>query len=69
MKPRVKEDYENRVLPELVKHFKYGNTMQAPRLVKIVLNMGVGEATQNVKLLDGAAVSVRGWETSAGMPG
>ena len=54
MKPRVKEDYEERVLPELVKHFKYGNTMQAPKLVKIVLNMGVGEATQNVKMLDGA---------------
>ncbi len=54
MKPRVKEDYEQRVLPELIKHFKYENTMQAPKLVKIVLNMGVGEATQNVKMLDGA---------------
>ena len=38
MKPRVKEDYETRVLPELVKHFKYENAMQAPKLVKIVLN-------------------------------
>jgi large subunit ribosomal protein L5 len=55
MNPRVKEDYEQRVLPELVKHFKYDNAMQAPKLVKIVLNMGVGEGTQNVKLLDGAA--------------
>lgn len=54
MKPRVKEDYEARVLGELMKHFSYRNTMQAPRLKKIVLNMGVGEASQNVKLLDGA---------------
>ena len=53
MNPRVKDDYENRVLPELMGHFKYGNRMEAPRLVKIVLNMGVGEATQNAKLLDG----------------
>ncbi len=54
MKPRVKEDYEARVLGELVKHFSYRNAMQAPRLKKIVVNMGVGEASQNVKLLDGA---------------
>jgi large subunit ribosomal protein L5 len=54
MKPRVQEDYEKRVLPELMKHFKYKNPMQAPKLAKIVLNMRVGEATQNVKLLDGA---------------
>jgi large subunit ribosomal protein L5 len=54
MKPRVQEDYESRVLPELMKHFNYTNRMQAPKLVKIVLNMRVGEATQNVKLLDGA---------------
>jgi large subunit ribosomal protein L5 len=54
MTPRIKEDYQNRVLGELVKHFNYSNPMQAPRLTKIVLNMGVGEAVQNVKLLDGA---------------
>ncbi len=54
MKPRVQEDYESRVLPELMKHFNYTNRMEAPKLVKIVLNMRVGEATQNAKLLDGA---------------
>ena len=53
MNPRFKDDYEKRVLPELMGHFKYGNRMQAPKLLKIVLNMGVGEATQNAKLLDG----------------
>jgi large subunit ribosomal protein L5 len=54
MKPRIKEDYDDRVLDELMKHFGYSNRMQAPELQKIVLNMGVGEAVQNVKLLDGA---------------
>ena len=54
MKPRIQEDYERRVLPELVKHFGYENTMQAPRLSKIVLNMGVGEGAQNVKVIDSA---------------
>jgi len=54
MKPRTKEDYEKRVHKELMEHFKYTNPMQVPKLTKIVLNMGVGEATQNAKLLDGA---------------
>ncbi len=58
MKPRYQEDYEQRVLPELVKHFGYSNSMQAPKLTKIVLNMRVGEATQNVKLLDGATADL-----------
>jgi len=53
-KPRKHEDYEVRVLPELMKHFNYVNRMQAPHLEKIVLNMGIGEATQNIKLIDGA---------------
>jgi len=54
MKARRLQDYEDRVLPELIKHFSYSNPMQAPRLSKIVINMGVGEATQNAKLIDGA---------------
>jgi large subunit ribosomal protein L5 len=58
MKPRFQEDYEKRVLAELVKHFNYSNSMQAPKLTKIVLNMRVGEATQNVKLLDGATADL-----------
>jgi large subunit ribosomal protein L5 len=58
MKPRFQEDYEKRVLAELVKHFNYSNPMQAPKLTKIVLNMRVGEATQNVKLLDGATADL-----------
>ncbi|HEY7729145.1 MAG TPA: 50S ribosomal protein L5 [Candidatus Eisenbacteria bacterium] len=52
--PRLKEHYEKSVLPELVKRFGYDNRMEAPRLTKIVVNMGVGDALQNVKLLDAA---------------
>jgi large subunit ribosomal protein L5 len=54
MDPRIKSDYEARVRKELMEHFRYRNVMQAPRLEKIIVNMRVGEATQNVKILDGA---------------
>lgn len=53
--PRLREHFEKSVLPELMKRFSYSNPMEAPRLKKIVVNMGVGEALQNVKLLDTAA--------------
>ena len=52
--PRIKEHYEKNVLPELVKRFSYKNPMQAPRLRKIVVNMGVGDALQDQKLMDSA---------------
>lgn len=52
---RLKEFYVKEVAPALIKEFKYKNKMQAPKLVKIVLNMGVGDAIQNIKLLDNAA--------------
>ena len=47
MAPRLKEKYEKEVVPALVKEFKYTNGMAVPRLRKIVLNMGLGEAIQN----------------------
>jgi large subunit ribosomal protein L5 len=53
--PRLREHYDQSVRPELMKRFGYANPMQAPRLTKIVVNMGVGDALQNVKLLDTAA--------------
>ncbi len=56
--PRLKKYYEERVLPELVKKFEYANNMEAPKLIKIVVNMGVGEAITNAKLLDGAALEL-----------
>jgi len=43
-KPRIQEQYEKNVLPELMKEFNYKNVMQVPKLEKIVLNMGLGEA-------------------------
>ena len=52
--PRLRKHYEDKVVPELKKRFSYGNHMQVPHLEKIVLNMGVGEATQNPKLLESA---------------
>ncbi len=54
MKARLQEYYEKEVVAFLIEEMGYRNPMQAPRLVKIVLNMGVGEATQNIKVLDAA---------------
>jgi len=52
---RLKDYYKKDVVPELVKAFEYKNPMEVPKLVKIVVNMGLGEAIQNVKILDSAA--------------
>ncbi len=50
----IKEYYENEVIPKLVETFSYKNRLEVPRLEKIVLNMGLGEAIQNIKVLDSA---------------
>ena len=50
----LKAYYIEKVVPQLIEKFQYGNRMQVPRLEKITLNMGVGEAIQNIKLLDAA---------------
>lgn len=55
MAPRLKERYQKEIVPALVKEFKYSNANAVPRLRKIVVNMGLGEAIQNAKLLDAAA--------------
>jgi large subunit ribosomal protein L5 len=52
--PRIKESYRKEILPRLMKERNYPSVMAVPRLIKVVVNMGVGEATQNVKVLDGA---------------
>jgi large subunit ribosomal protein L5 len=52
--PRIKESYHKEILPRLMKERNYPSVMAVPRLIKVVVNMGVGEATQNVKVLDGA---------------
>jgi large subunit ribosomal protein L5 len=52
--PRLKKIYKEQITPDLIKEFNYKTPMQVPRLQKIVVSMGVGEALQNKKLLDAA---------------
>lgn len=52
--PRLKDRYQKEVVPQLMKTFGYENVMQLPRVTKVVLNMGVGAAVQDSKLLDAA---------------
>jgi len=52
--PRLKKIYKETIAPEMFKDFSYKSTMQIPKLKKIVVSMGVGEALQNKKLLDAA---------------
>ena len=52
--PRMLANYRENIAPALQSEFNYSNVMQIPRLTKIVVNMGVGEATRDAKLMDGA---------------
>ncbi|MEW6067806.1 MAG: 50S ribosomal protein L5 [Nitrospirota bacterium] len=54
MAPRFKQRYLKEVIPIMMKEFSYKNVMEVPKLQKIVLNVGIGEAIQNIKLLDAA---------------
>ncbi|MCP4603400.1 MAG: 50S ribosomal protein L5 [Proteobacteria bacterium] len=54
-KPRMRTKYEGEAIPAMMKRFAYKNAMQVPNLEKIVLNLGLGEAIQNPKILDSAA--------------
>jgi len=56
---RLKELYWNELVPKMKEKFSYKNTMQVPKIDKIVINMGVGEAIQNPKSLDGAVADLR----------
>jgi len=51
---KLKDTYQETVVPALIKRFNYRNKMEVPRLEKIVINMGLGEAIQNIKILDSA---------------
>ena len=53
--PRLKGDYEQRIVPAMVEKFGYKNRLEVPRLEKIVINMGVGDATQDKKRVETAA--------------
>ncbi len=52
---RLRDEYDNRIVDALMKKFGYKNKMQVPKLDKIVVNMGVGEAKENAKILEAAA--------------
>jgi large subunit ribosomal protein L5 len=54
MAARIKETYYKQIVPRLMKERSYKTVMAVPRLDKVVINMGVGEATQNIKILDAA---------------
>lgn len=58
MKTAYMENYEKEIRPALMKKFKYKNVMQVPKLEKLVVNVGLGEAIQNIKALDAAASDV-----------
>lgn len=54
IQPRLKQKYRDEIVPALVKEFGYGNVMQVPRIEKIVVNTGVGEAARDSKIIEGA---------------
>jgi len=54
MAARLRQHYEKSVIPALVKEFGYKNVMAVPKIQKVSVNIGLGEATQNAKLMDGA---------------
>ena len=60
---RLKEKYQNEIVDALMKKFGYKNIMEVPKLDKVVINMGVGEAKENAKLLEAA---VKDMETITG---
>ena len=57
-KPRLKADYEDRIVKAMTEKFGYTNRLEVPRLEKIVINMGVGEATQDKKRVESAAAEM-----------
>lgn len=56
---QLKEYYDKNIVPELIEKFKYTNQMQVPKIDKVVLNMGLGEAIHNIKMLDSAAEELK----------
>jgi large subunit ribosomal protein L5 len=55
---RLKEIYKSKVVPSMMREFGYKNVMAVPKMEKVVLNMGLGEAIQNVKILDAAVAEL-----------
>jgi len=57
--PRLKQDYDDRIAPAMIERFGYKNRFEVPKLDKIVINMGVGEATQDKKKVEQAAAEMQ----------
>ena len=57
--PRLKEKYQKEVIPALIQEFSYENPVRAHHIIKIVVNAGIGEAVQNVKMLDGVVEEMK----------
>jgi large subunit ribosomal protein L5 len=58
MAPRLKERYEKEILPELQRQFSYGNVMQVPRVQKVTVNIGLGEAKENARAVETATADI-----------
>ena len=57
--PRVRQRYQDEIVPALVKEFRYRNAMQVPKLEKVVINVGLGEAIANARAIDAAVADLR----------
>jgi len=57
--PRLRNKYKDEIVPQLMKDFSFTNVMQVPKLERIVVNMGLGEAVQNAKLIESAAEELK----------
>ena len=58
MAPRLKERYQTEILPELQRQFSYGNVMQVPRVQKVTVNIGLGEAKENARAVETATADI-----------
>ncbi|MGE5248158.1 MAG: 50S ribosomal protein L5 [Verrucomicrobiota bacterium] len=56
--PRLQDHYEKEIVPKLKEKFGYRNVMQVPRITKVVVNMGLGDAIENIKVIDSAAEEI-----------
>jgi large subunit ribosomal protein L5 len=56
--PRLQDTYKKEIVPKLKEKFGYRNVMQVPRLTKVIVNMGLGEAIENIKVIDAAAEEI-----------
>jgi large subunit ribosomal protein L5 len=56
--PRLKERYKSEIAPEMMKQFNYGNIMQVPRVQKVTLNIGLGEAKENARAVESATADI-----------